>query len=217
MKQFISVFVASLLFFVAYKLQLPYEDYNIEHFEQFIVNYLPFGWIFSAIFSRIFIGLILVIAFYLLFRFFLKSWLKYFFIFILSIPFIINPIFIENFSLNLNITNTENSIIETKQKQILVFASPNCHHCKETILKLDVAKKKSEKFPTIKVISYNLEIEKIIKEEKINFEIVVISAKKFMEITKGVFPKIQIIENNKVLKKLSNNELNYAELDDLSK
>jgi hypothetical protein len=85
------------------------------------------------------------------------------------------------------------------------------------MIELDIAKKKSEKFSEVKVISYNSKIQEFINDEELDLQLDTIPTKLFLKITKGSFPKFQLVKENKILKKWSNNEFNYAVLDNLSK
>ena len=131
-------------------------------------------------------------------------------------PFIINPVLLAHFSDKVEPTNIELSYtLESNEKQLIMYLSSDCYHCKEALLKLKVASEKKG-FPLkIVVVSYNEEIKNYLVENNINFELKVISAKIFIEETALSFPKFALIKNNIILKKWTNPEFNYAVLDEL--
>lgn len=218
MKTFIRILLAAIFIYIGLSFLLPHNAYPIEHFEQFLSTFLPFNWKFLAVFSRVLVGLFFIIAFLLLFYWEKIKWMKYVSILMLSIPFIINPVFPDSFK---DVSpeyyediafNVENPNIET----VLVYVSPNCLHCKEALIKLDRAKKNSANFSNVRVISYNYKIQNYMDEKELNLPLDSISPELFLKITKGSFPKFQFVKNSKILKKWSSSEFNYAVLDNLS-
>lgn len=219
MKIIIRIIIAALFSYVGLKFLLPHYLYPIEHFEQWLVEFLPFSWKVTSILARVIVGLFFVIAFFLLFYWEKIKWMKYVSVLMIFIPFIINPVFPENFK-DLTKEYNENAAFEIQNPEketILVYVSAKCSHCKEAMIELDIAKKKSEKFSEVKVISYNSKIQEFINDEELDLQLDTIPTKLFLKITKGSFPKFQLVKENKILKKWSNNEFNYAVLDNLSK
>lgn len=218
MKIVLRVLLAALCIFLGLKFLLPHNAYPIEHFEQFLASFLPFSWKVLSVLSRILVGLFFIMAFLFLFYWEKIKWTKYLSIFMISIPFIINPVFPENFKDNTpeydeNLSfELENSSDET----LLIYVSPKCLHCKEALIKLDKANKKSTKFKEVIVISYNNKIQEFLNKNQLDLSLQIISAKLFVEMTKGSFPKFQFVKNNKISKKWSNASFNYAVLDNLS-
>lgn len=219
MKIIVRILLASLFVYAGLKFLLPHNAYPIEHFEQTLINFFPFSWKLIAIFSRILVGLLFVIAFLLLLHWGKIKWMKYFSVLMISIPFIINPVFLENFKDNTQeyIEDMSFTIQESAIETVLIYVSPNCLHCKEALIKLKTAKKKSSNFPEIIVISYNLKIQEFMNEENINLKLETIPADLFLAVTKGTFPTFELVKDYKILKKWSNPQFNYAVLDNLSK
>lgn len=220
MKIIIKIIISIILVFFGVKLLLPYHLYPIENFEYKLVSFLPISWKTVAILSRIIVGIMFSIAFLLVFDLYKLKWAKYVAIILLFIPFAINSVFIENF-VDSSIQVNKKLAFELKNLEegnnILIYSSNNCHHCKETIKKLKVASQKNKYFPNVIVIGYNTEISNFLKENDIAFKLDSISAKQFMEQTKGSFPVLQMVKNKTIIKKWSNYDFNYAVLDKLEK
>ena len=208
------------LIFIGIKLLLPYHLYPIEHFECSLINIFPISWKFVAILSRLIVGSLFSIAFLLIFDFYKLKWAKYFTFLLLFSPFVINAVFLENLqdnsiSINEKLPFALNYL--EKGNNILVYVSPKCSHCKEIIRKLDVVTKNNPNFPNIVIISYNTKINDFLVSNDYEFELDIITAKEFLEQTKGSFPKFQMVKEHKILNKWTNYEFNYAVLDNLKR
>lgn len=216
MKLIIKLFLFSVLVFLGIKFLLPYEDYPIEHFEQFLYKLGVFNWKSVAILSRILVGLIFVLAFFIVLKNLKYKKLHYISFIAVIIPFIINPVLLEHFSDKVEPTNIELPyVLESNEKQLVIYLSSDCYHCKEALIKLNVASKKNKLPLKIVAISYNNEIKNYLLENNMDFEFQVINAKVFTEETALSFPKFALIDNNKIIKKWTNPEFNYAVLDEL--
>jgi len=219
MKILFRIICSSLLIFFGVKLLIPYELYPIEHFEFKLLQIFPFNWKMVSIFSRLIIGSLFAIAFLLLFYWKKIKWIKFLSLLMFPIPFIINPVFPNDYKDN-KIDIKENPIFNSNfisNDKIQIYASSKCLHCKEAIKKLQVAKELSVDFPEIIIISYNSKLSGFLKENEIEIPLDTISTRLFIEITGGVFPIFELIKNEKVIKKWNNTDFNYAVLDNLSK
>lgn len=219
MKALFKIVVAGLLIFFGVKLLVPFHLYPIEHFEYKLLSLFPFTWGFVAIFSRLFIGFLFALAFILIFHSKKHDWLKYASLVCFIIPFTINTVFPSQLKENQafieeNLSNKIN--IETTDTVLLAYLSYNCLHCKEGALKLKAAQQNSTKFPKIIAVSYNNKIDTFFRENQIDFELVVIEAKAFAEITEGSFPKYQLVQNQTIIKKWDPIQFNYGVMDQLS-
>lgn len=217
-KHFIKIAISILLFFIGIKLLLPFKDYPIEHFENLLVSFLPISWQASAIISRILVGFLFCIAFLLIFDIHKLRWAKYGAIVIVFLPFVINAVFLENFIDNTVVINKDLNFDLKSLKEgnnLILFASYNCSHCKESIKKLDVAINKNIDFPNLVVVSYNRKIDKFLKENKFQISVDSISPKQFIEITGGTFPVFKMVKDGKIVAEWSNHDFNYAVLDNL--
>lgn len=220
MKIIIRVILSIALIFLGFKLLIPFKDYPMAHFEQWLIQIIPVSWKAISIIARIFDGFLFFIAFLLLFYWEKTKWTKYVSILMIAIPFIVNSVFPSHFKTQ-NVLLNEALFFKptknTQEKTLFIYVSDNCFHCKEALKRISIAKEISNTFPAVHVISYNYKIQKFLEENQINFSLDSIDANIFIDATQGTFPKYELVQNNKTINKWYPSEFNYAVLDNLSK
>jgi thiol-disulfide isomerase/thioredoxin len=220
MKYIIQVIIALGLITLALFLLLPYQNYPIEHFEQSLIQIIPLSWKLIAVLARLLIGLLFVLAAYLIFNRFKNEWLNLITYAMVSLPFIINPVYFQDLKLPVSKLSNQPLIFDlnatSNEKVLVAYLSYNCSHCKEAAKKLDAAVKANKNFTKVKVISYNFKLKEYFNQNHINLPLDTILPQQFMEITQGSFPKYQLIQNNIVIEDWATEDFNYAVYDNLS-
>lgn len=226
MKYFVVLFrilIAGLTIWLGVSILYPHHNFRVESFEYSLRTILHLNWLIIPFASRLLIGLLFCIAFLLLFYWKKIKWIKYFTPLALSIPFIINPVFPKNFKdlnqeKNTFIHGEIEVVIKNDDKTIVALLTPSCRYCINAGKKLVAAKKTSKNFPSILLAGVT---EEGVKELKgllnYDFEYVLLGIDLFLELSEYQFPKIHVIENQKLKKVYDGHSLNYYVLNQLSK
>ena len=216
----IKIITSLLLFLLGYKLMLPWSSFAFEHFEYKVVEILPFGWKIVSVISRLLIGLLFILGFYLLLDIKKYKWIKYLSLISVIIPFIINPVFPEDWVNSSKENMEEFSLSMSKEKVdsavFVAYFVEGCKFCKEAALKLEVAKKKSESFPEILILSNDDKLDNYFVENNLPYKVKIVTLKELLQNSGGSFPYFQLVNKDKVIAEWHNKDFNYAVLDHLS-
>ena len=219
----LRILLASFIIWLASSILYPYKTFKVESFEYSLRTILHLNWLIIPFVSRILIGLLFCIAFLLLFYWKKIKWVRFLAPLSLVIPFIINPVFTKNFK---DLTQEKNTFIhqeievaiKNNDKTIVALLTPSCRYCINAGKKLVAAKKTSKNFPPIILAGVTEEGVKELKEIlDYDFEYILLGKDLFLELSEYQFPKIHLIENQKLAKVYDGHSLNYYVLNQLSK
>lgn len=134
---------------------------------------------------------------------------------ILTLPFIFNPLFIEDFEYTINEYNKKSKdwkIVESKFNDqgididtgnyLIAFFSTNCKHCNEMAKTFGVTKRGfNSKRKILLVFPGNLEdTNNFIDRNKSDFDFIRITSDEFTKVAGFAFPSVLVIEDGKVTK-----------------
>ncbi|MEX0813933.1 MAG: hypothetical protein WD048_17065 [Chitinophagales bacterium] len=154
------------------------------------------------------------------------KWVKFpVVIILLSIPFVINPVYPQDFR---DETSGLNEALEEKlfsenfnsNSFLLAVFSPGCKHCQRVGRAISVEKKTGDNFPEVKIAfggkkEYSEEF--LAQSNVSNLDYLNIEDKLFFELSGGRFPMILFVENDTIKKKWDGRTFNYFVLNELSK
>lgn len=219
----LRILLAGIFIWFGVKLLFPHNTFRIENFEYQLRGFLHLNWLAIPFLSRILIGLLFCTAFLLTFYWKKIKWLKYFTPLALIIPFIINPVFPKNLK---DLTQEKNVIVHedlkvavrNNDKTIIALLTPSCRYCINAGKKLVAAKNSSKNFPQIILAGVTEEgVKELIEILDYEFEYILLGKDLFLELSEYQFPKIHLIENQKLMKVYDGYSLNYYVLNHLSK
>ena len=101
-----------------------------------------------------------------------------------------------------------------KEPTILALLSPTCTHCYQAALKLSIMEKKGSKYNIVPVFGLGMDkIDVFLTESELQSKWYNIDKKNFLQLTKGRFPQIYVLEEGKVKEILNKRKFIEKNLD----
>lgn len=154
------------------------------------------------------------------------GWAKYLLCIIcLSLPFILNPVFPEDFSdqsipiePKVSLAQLELNSDLTKEERILIaFFSTSCPHCIKAAKKISIAQKKSDTFPAVQVYFLGSEegVAYFFEESNTNFNYSIHNPEDIIPLSGPSLPAFILFENGLGTMRYSGRTLNFFALNQL--
>lgn len=216
-------FLAVLFISIGISVLYPHNAFKIFIFENSIREIFKLGWLVIPFVSRLLIGLLFIASFLLLFYWKKIKWVRFLAPLVIIIPFITHPVSQKRLNytteiIDENIHEKLKEVIKKDEKLIVAYLTSSCKYCIIAGKKLVTAKKTSNKMPPILLAAATMkgveELQEILDYE---FDYILLGQDLFLELSDYQFPKIHLVENQKIKRKYGFGTFNYGVLHYLSK